>query len=162
MANANVLWIFFPIAITLHNLEEAIWMPRWSLHAKRFRKPVEPGEFHFGIIVVTMLAYLSCFLAVTYPSLFLFKHIFFGFLGAMILNAFIPHLGATIVFRRYSPGLLTGLLLLVPINSILVVKAIVSGDLQWFEFFSSTAVVAVVLLTLLPFLFRFGKRLIDY
>ncbi len=162
MVDATLLWVFFPIAITLHIIEESIWLPKWSLHAKRFHKPVEPNEFYFAVIIVTILAYLATFLAITYPSIWLFKQVFFGFLGAMILNAFVPHLATTIALRRYAPGLVTGLLLLVPINSTLVAQAMVAGNLQWLEFVLATAVVAVVLLSLLPLFFRFGKKLIDY
>ncbi len=161
MTEATLLWVFFPMAITLHNLEEAIWLPEWSLHAERFHKPIESNEFYFAVIVVTILAYLATFLAIVCFSIWPFKQLFFGFLGAMILNTFIPHLAATIVLRRYSPGLLTGLFLLVPINSTLVAQAIGVGMLQWLEFVVATVVVAILLVSLLPLLFRLGKKLID-
>ena len=80
------LWLFFPIAITLHNLEEAIWLPAWTKHAKQFHKPVEANVFYFAVIFVTILAYLSTFLAVAFPSSWFWKYVFHGFLGAMILN----------------------------------------------------------------------------
>jgi hypothetical protein len=41
---------FFPIAVTLHNCEEAIWMPQWlSRHAAQLRLQL-PGteEFRFA------------------------------------------------------------------------------------------------------------------
>jgi hypothetical protein len=28
----RLLWMF-PVAVTLHNLEEAVWLPAWSQHA---------------------------------------------------------------------------------------------------------------------------------
>ena len=40
----SLLCGFFPMAITLHNLEEALWLPQRSDHAKPFHKPVEPSR----------------------------------------------------------------------------------------------------------------------
>lgn len=51
----------FCFAITLHNIEEAIWLPEWSQQSSKFQKPVTSNEFHFAVIVITMLAYLSAF-----------------------------------------------------------------------------------------------------
>ena len=160
MTTSLLLWVFFPMGITLHNLEEALWLPGWSQQAGRFHKPVEQSEFLFAVIVVTLLAYLSTFIAVAAPSLWLGRQVFFGFLGAMILNAFVPHLAAALLLRRYAPGLLTGLALLVPINSTILFQAIAAGELLWWHLVVSTVAVAAALLILLPLFFRIGKRVI--
>ena len=157
----TTLWVFFPLAITLHNIEEALWLPHWSRYAKRFHRPVEQNEFVFAVILVTVLAYLSTFLAMAFPATTIFRFAFFGYVGAMILNAFVPHLAATIALRRYAPGLATGLFLLVPVDSIILAQAIADGSLQWLELFIATLIVAVLLLTLLPLLFKLGRELID-
>ncbi|MBZ0282907.1 MAG: HXXEE domain-containing protein [Anaerolineae bacterium] len=159
MTTAYLMWIFFPMAITLHNLEEAIWLPKWSQRVGRFHKPVAPNEFYFTVLCVTVLAYLSTFLAIAFPSIWLWKFIFFGFLGTMILNIFVPHLAATILLRRYAPGLLTGLFGLIPINTIILAQAIANGDIQWAELALATLIVGIVLLALLPLFFWIGRRL---
>ncbi len=160
MVVPSLLWVLFPIAITLHNLEEALWLPEWSKHAKRFHKPVQRNEFLFAIILVTLLAYLSTFLAIAFPLNWIVHQVFFGFLGAMVLNAFIPHLAATILLRRYAPGLITGLALMVPVNSTILFQAMSAGELYWWELVLSTAAVAAILLSLLPAFFRLGKLII--
>jgi hypothetical protein len=154
------LWVFFPIAITLHNLEEAVWLPNWSNHAERFHKPVEANVFYFAVIFVTILAYLSTFLAVALPSSWLWKYIFHGFLGAMILNTFVPHLASTIILRRYSPGLVTGLFLLIPVNSIILYQSVTFGQIKLLDLIFSILVVSIVLLSLLPLLFKIGEYLV--
>jgi hypothetical protein len=78
----------------------------------------------------------------------------------MILNAFVPHFAATILQKRYAPGLLTGLLLLVPINAIILEQALSAKILTWSELGISTIVVGGILLALLPLLFRIGKIVI--
>lgn len=156
----SLLWVFFPIAITLHNLEEAVWLPRWSQHAGRLHRPVEQNEFVFAVILVTLLAYWSTFAAMAAPTVWVYRQIFYGFLGTMVLNAFVPHLAATVLLRRYAPGLATGLALLVPLNSIILAQALAAGELDWRQLAVSTSVVAGVLLALLPVFFRLGRWLI--
>jgi hypothetical protein len=160
MTFTDPIWLLFPIAITLHNLEEAIWLPKWSRHASRFHQPVEPGEFHFAVLCVTILAYLSTFLAMAFPTIWIWKQIFFGFLGAMILNTFVPHLFATILLKRYCPGLITGLLLLIPINATIIYRASAKGNIQWLELVISTLLVGIILLAVLPVFFQIGKKII--
>ena len=154
------LWLFFPIAITLHNLEEALWLPRWSQQAGRLHRPVSQDEFVFAVILVTILAYWATFAVMAAPGVWLYRQIFYGFLGTMVLNAFVPHLAATVWLRRYAPGLATGLGLLVPLNSILLAQALAAGELTWLQLAVSTGVVAGGLLALLPVFFRLGRRLI--
>lgn len=153
------LWLFFPIAITLHNLEEAIWLPAWTKHAKQFHKPIESNVFYFAVIFVTILAYLSTFLAVAFPSSWLWKYIFHGFLGAMILNTIFPHLVSTIILRRYSPGLITGLFLLLPINSIILYQSVMLGHIKLTDLMISILIVSLVLLSFLPLFFKIGEQL---
>ena len=153
------LWLFFPIAITLHNLEEAIWLPAWTKHAKQFHKPIEANVFYFAVIFVTILAYLSTFLAVAFPSSWLWKYIFHGFLGAMILNTIFPHLVSTIILRRYSPGLITGLFLLLPINSIILYQSVLLGHIKLTDIMISILIVSLALLSFLPLFFKIGEQL---
>ena len=155
------LWVFFPLAITLHNLEEAIWLPKWSKYARQFHKPIEANVFYFAVIFVTILAYLSTFLAIAFPSSWLWKHIFYGFLGAMILNTFVPHLASTIVSRKYSPGLATGLFLLIPVNSIILYQSVMLGHIKLLDLTLSILVVSVTLLSLLPAFFKIGEKLAE-
>ncbi|MBZ0309203.1 MAG: HXXEE domain-containing protein [Anaerolineae bacterium] len=160
MTDYHLLWLFFPLAITLHNIEEAIWLPKWSQKAGRFHKPVVANEFYFAVLCVTLLAYLSTFFALAFPDVALLKLIFFGFLGTMILNIFMPHLAATILLRQYAPGLLTGLFGMIPINGVILALALSNGDVQWGELIVSTVIVAVVLLASLPLFFRIGRQFI--
>jgi Protein of unknown function with HXXEE motif len=59
----KLVWMF-PLALTLHNLEEAIWLPAWSQHAGPWELPIAPTEFRVAAILLTTLAYV-----VTYWSI---------------------------------------------------------------------------------------------
>ncbi|QBK24508.1 HXXEE domain-containing protein [Ureibacillus thermophilus] len=148
----------FCIAITLHNMEEALWLPKWSQQASKFHKPVTPSEFHFAVFVITMLAYLSAFYFYFMPASELAKWFFIGFIGSMIVNAIFPHLIATILLKRYAPGLLTGLFLNIPINSFIIVQMLQNNYITWTELILSTIAVGSLLLALIPLLFKAGER----
>ena len=52
----SVLTWTFVVAVTIHNLEEALYLPKWSRAARRFHHPVGTTEFRFAVIVLTALA----------------------------------------------------------------------------------------------------------
>ena len=158
----NYLLLFFPLAITLHNIEEALWLPQWSKHAARFHPPVEKREFHFALIIITAFAYLATFLTLLFPDSIYITRMFYGFLGAMIINAFFPHLVATIVLKRYAPGLFTGLFLIIPINSILIYRAVIIGFITITEIVITTIALGIILILIIPLLFKAGRSLINY
>lgn len=154
----DYLVVFFCFAITLHNIEEAIWFPKWSQHASKFQKSVTSNEFHFAIIVITILAYFSALSYLYIPESDFIKWIFIGFLGSMILNAIFPHLIVTVLMKKYAPGLLTGLFLNVPINSLVIHQMFAENLILWKELIISTLVVGIILLALIPILFKVGGK----
>jgi hypothetical protein len=158
----NYLLLFFPLAITLHNIEEALWLPQWSQHAAKYHKPVEKNEFHFALIIITALAYLITFFRMIFPDDVFIGWVFYGFLGVMIINTLFPHLVATIALKKYAPGLLTGLFLIVPINSLLIHRAIAIGFTTMTQVIIASFVVGILLILIIPLLFRAGRKLINY
>jgi len=150
MVMDSELVIFFCFAITLHNLAETLWLPQWSKHASKFHRPVSSNEFNFAVVFITILAYLSTFLFFYFPEVSLTKWIFTGFLGSMIVNAIFPHLVATILMKKYAPGLMTGVLLNVPINSLIIYQMFIQNLISWKGLILSTIVVGCVLLALIP------------
>ncbi|GMQ60243.1 HXXEE domain-containing protein [Vallitalea sediminicola] len=156
-----IIWVF-PLTITLHNIEEALWLPSWSQKVKRYQKPVGKNEFYFALICVTLLAYLFSFIYLFYGNEGIIRYVYFGFVGAMILNAIFPHLIATIVLRKYAPGVITGVLLNVPCYSLLISLAVKSNVISLTEVLISTVIVGGIILAILPILFRIGRKVVDY
>nr|WP_234007682.1 HXXEE domain-containing protein [Lysinibacillus sp. FJAT-14745] len=116
-----------------------------------------PNEFHFAVLVITALAYLSAFFFIFFPQSNFAKWLFVGFLGAMIINAIFPHLLATIIMKKYAPGLVTGLLLNIPINCFIIRRMFEAQLIGWTELLFSTILVGLSLLALIPFLFKLGR-----
>src|SRR5260370_40939340 len=59
----RLLWLF-PIALTLHNLEEAIWFPAWSQHGGFWERPIGATEFRIAAVLLTILAFAITFWSV--------------------------------------------------------------------------------------------------
>nr|WP_280740123.1 HXXEE domain-containing protein [Paenibacillus maysiensis] len=108
---------------------------------------------------MTSLAYLSTFFYLLFPNSSLAKYILTGFLGSMIVNALFPHLLASIMLKRYAPGVLTGILLNIPINSLILYQFFQNHELTFKTLLLSTLAVGIVLLGLIPILFKVGKSL---
>ncbi len=152
--------LLFLFGLTLHNIEEALWLPRWSKYAGRYHKEVTFNEFVFAVIMVTAVGYLLTFQYFIFGgSSLVSKYLYLGFVAMMVLNAFMPHLAATIALRRYAPGTLTALLLNLPFGLYLLCNNLVKGEL--FYFFIAFAVVVVFTLFMIKICFRAGKKLLD-
>jgi len=152
--------LLFLFGFSLHNLEEGLWLPEWSKTAGKYHKPIEKNEFLFALIVITAIGHLLTFLYfILGGELPVFAYIYCGFIGMMILNSVFPHLIATIALRKYSPGLITGILLNIPIG-IVILSGMLRTGLR-IEFIAlSILLVGSMFLGSLNILFRIGKRLI--
>lgn len=153
--------LLFLLALTLHNIEEALWLPAWSRHAGAFHPAVEKNEFHFAVVIITAIGYLLTFAyVVTGETNEIVPYLYFGFVLMMCLNAVFPHLLATVFLRRYMPGTITGCLLNLPIGLYLVFidKKQNIADMKLLIGF---AIVTVIIISALQPLFKLGKRLLD-
>lgn len=160
--NTPSIYLLFLFTITLHNIEEALWIPRWSRYTEKFGKQVSSDKFHFAVLVITILAYLATGLFIFFPQNLILKYFFFGFMGAMIFNVIFPHLILTIILKKYSPGLITGVLLIMPFNSLIIISSLNNSIINLSEVIISTIVVGIFLLILIPILEKIGGKLIDY
>ena len=101
--------LVFALAVTVHNLEEWIWLPGFQ-GPPAFRPP-SAFSFRFAVAVITLLFWAVPAGMALGISL---DPVLAGFSAAMIFNAAIPHLAASVWFRRYHPGTATAWLLVVP------------------------------------------------
>ena len=112
----QLLW-FIPLLFALHNLEEAPFMERWL---ERFSQPFRPqmstSEFTFAVAILTVgIGLLTAISALNPPSV-LSVFIMILIQAIMLVNAIVPHLAATLWYRLYSPGVLTGVVLQIPFS----------------------------------------------
>jgi hypothetical protein len=120
------------------------------------------NQFVFAVIVVTIIGYF-----VTAAEIIenmpggVFSYLYLGFIGMMGLNTFLPHVAATIILKKYAPGLITALLLNLPLSIIIILRYIDAG-INVYYLIIAILTFSVVMLLLLKPLFKLGDRLIRY
>jgi len=146
--------LLFLLGFSLHNLEEALWLPQWSKHARKYHKEVSPNEFSFAVIIVTAIGYLLTFQYFIFaPSSSFSRYVYLGFILMMVANVIFPHLIATLVLKRYAPGTITGMLLNAPIGIYILAQGInETGELIFVII--SGGILAIIFLLLINPLFN--------
>ena len=158
MSFGNLQWLF-PIVVTLHNAEEAIWLPGWSKRAVLWHSPVAPGSFRFSVAVLTVLAFVITWLSAELGKQTVWAYLVFGCMVVTLANVLIPHVALTVALRSYMPGVATGVVLNLPVLSLLVVMALKEGYVSGWKAAEYSAGVAGLLLLFIPALFKSGKAL---
>lgn len=109
----TVQWAF-PVAVTLHNLEEAIWLPGfWA--ERSWHLPVNAIEFRIGATLTAGLACALTYLSIRYGARSAATYGWAIFSTIMLLNA-IWHLAATLYLRAYAPGVVTAVFVVLPVT----------------------------------------------
>ncbi len=153
----DALAFAFALAVTIHNLEEALFLPAWSRRAGRWRVAVGASEFRFAVIALTLLAYLGAALAAA--ALPIGAYLVCGYALAMALNAFVPHLAASVALRAYAPGTASGLLLNLPIGVALLIEAAAERRIAWPTFAWAGPATVAAIVAAIPLLFALGRAL---
>ena len=151
--------IIFMFCLTLHNMEEALWFTNWAENA--MPKNLSKNEhFIFAVTGITILGYLSAGMFALFPDNKYFEYAFIGFVGAMLINAIVPHLLLTVRFRKYCPGVFTGCFLIIPFHLIILLNA-ANNRMKVSEIIISTFAVGVILLGTIPVLKSLAKIVLD-
>jgi hypothetical protein len=158
MSFRNLLWLF-PIVVTLHHVEEAIWLPGWESKRAWWHSPVTPGSFRFTVAVLTVLAFAVTWLSARSGKQTVWTYLAFGYMVAVLANVLIPHLALTVTLRSYMPGVVTAVALNLPVLSLLVVLAIREGYVSGWKAAAYSVGVAGTLLVSIQILYKIGKIL---
>lgn len=151
-------WLF-AFAVTLHNAEEALLLPKWSMRAGRWHAPIGAFEFRFAVLILTFLAYGAAYLSATQGPRTVAAYALAGYALAMLLNVFMPHLLATIALRQYAPGTATAKLLNLPVCSALLYVGVEDGYIEASKFAWYGPISVAVILASIPILFLVGRKL---
>jgi uncharacterized membrane protein YhaH (DUF805 family) len=153
--------LLFLLGFSLHNIEEALWLPEWSKQARQFHKEVSQKEFSFAVIIVTAIGYLLTFQYFLFASSSAFsRYTYLGFILMMVANVIFPHLAATLALKKYAPGTITGIMLNAPIGSYILMGAIHKTEELVFVIIA-TFMLVIILLPLINMCFKIGKFLFD-
>ena len=104
-------------------------MSGWQLrHAAQI--PVRPpgaSEFRTALVVITVAAFVVTYLSARRGPQSVWAYLTFGSVVAMLANVFIPHLPAAIFFGGYAPGVVTAIVINLPLTTLLVFRAVRDG-----------------------------------
>lgn len=149
-------WLF-ALAVTLHNLEEALWLPAWSRSAGQWHHPMGVREFRFAVAVLTAFAYLAAYLATVGGKESVGAYLVAGYAFVMLLNVLFPHVLASLVMRRYAPGTATALLLNLPITLVLIYQGLEESYVRREALVWVALLVLVAIAAAIPALFAIGR-----
>lgn len=122
-----LIWLF-PIIFAVHDFEEIIVVEKWIATNKQDLKnklPKRAAHFfennfamkthQFSIVVYVEFIIISCATLLVYLNGFigLYKWLYLGLFAVLFLHSF-THIGQAILLNRYTPGVLTSVLLLIP------------------------------------------------
>lgn len=112
--------VLFGIGVTLHNLEEAVYLTDWA--RSNLRLFFEPNRRIYWILtssasVVIWIPIIGvCVSAESSP----FQSVLSGFALAVAINAVFPHAALSLIRHSYSPGTATGMLFNLPLGVSLI------------------------------------------
>jgi hypothetical protein len=151
-------FFLFLVAVTLHNLEEAVLLPDWSQQAGRGHRPVGRIPFRFAVLVLTLLAYLCAYLGLMGGKQSVGIYLLGGYAFAMLVNVFFPHLIAATRLQQYVPGLGTALALILPVCFTLLMLLYREEYVSLWPLMITGILFVVGAVPLIVLLFRLGKR----
>ena len=158
MTLAELGWLF-TLGVLVHNAEEAVWLPAWSVQAGRWHAPVGAGEFRFAVGVLTLFFVLAAAGASMGGAGSFPAYLMAGCVLTMVLNVVFPHLLATVFMRKYMPGTATALLLTLPLGSLYLKEAITGHHIDPGVFVWAGPLTAVLVAASLPLLFMLGRKI---
>jgi hypothetical protein len=153
------LQLLFPVLVALHNAEEAIGMPRWMRRSGPWFGGVQPAVFRFAVVVLTVLALAITVLSTVSGRMTFWGNLTFGCIIAMLLNSLVPHIAVSVAKRTLMPGVVTAATLNLPILSFLAALALKQGYVSNHDALVFSIAVPLLLLLMIPLLFKLGKFL---
>jgi hypothetical protein len=152
----SLLGWLFALGAVAHNAEEAMLFPAWSVRFGRWYASVSSERFRFAAIILSALGLLAALFASLGGAQSAGAYFISGYALAMALNAFVPHIAATVALRVYVPGAATALLFNLPLGSWLVYRSLIEGYVDPKVFAIVGPAIVLCMLASLPLLLGMG------
>lgn len=119
--NLDLLITILPFAFAIHNLEEVFGMEKWTSSIPHFiHKPVFTKQFTIAVGLFTILGFTLTLTRNFYQTETQYLTVITAFSGMLFLNVFFPHLIATIYLKKYAPGIISGLIINLPLTTLII------------------------------------------
>jgi Na+(H+)/acetate symporter ActP len=137
--------ILFGIGVTLHNLEEAIFLVDWFRSHLKLRFEPNPKIYWVLTSLVTVVIWIPVVGVCVSKENCSFQIALSGFALAMAINAVLPHLMISLVKHSYSPGVGTGMLFNLPLGVLLIHEQLNERTIPPVEFWPAAVLYALLL-----------------
>ena len=158
MQLTSIGWMF-TLGVLAHNTEEAVYLPAWSVQAGKWYAPVSNHVFRFAVLLLSGLFILITATATFSPAGSVGAYLMAGYVLAMLLNVFMPHLMATVFMCRYMPGTATAVVLNLPLGLFYLHQVLFEARIDLHVFFWAGPLVVLAILATIPALFALGRKL---
>jgi hypothetical protein len=136
--------ILFGIGVTLHNLEEAMFLVDWTRsHLKLWFEP-NPKIYWILTSLVSVVIWIPVVGVCVSKENSCFQDALSGFALAMAVNAVLPHLTISLVKHSYSPGVGTGMLFNLPLGLLLIHEQLRDSAIPPVEFWRTAVLYALL------------------
>jgi hypothetical protein len=110
-------------AFIVHNMEEAFFICRYPVVSPfSFIQPASCRQFLWAVSILTFVGILVSFLALTTKKKTVYLFISTALAATILFNVFVPHILLAVYTFHYTPGLLSAVLLNLPISLIVIIK----------------------------------------
>jgi hypothetical protein len=116
----RLIALLFGIGVTLHNLEEAVYLVGWTRSHLKLRFDPNPKIYWVLTSLVSVVIWIPIVGVCLSPESSHFQSVLSGFALAMAVNAVLPHFAMSLLKQSYSPGTGTGLLFNLPLGVLLI------------------------------------------
>jgi hypothetical protein len=153
----RLAWLFVAVFV-LHNFEEGLFLPGFLASAPLIHYPAGPTEFRFALVVLTASSPVLAWLSVRGNRAATIIHC--GYALAMALNVFVPHLIGAIALRTYVPGVITAVILVLPVSLLMLRQAVREARLDLRAFAWAGPLTVLAMAVSIPVLFALGRLLL--
>ncbi|KAA9008558.1 HXXEE domain-containing protein [Paenibacillus spiritus] len=167
IGSSALIWLFLA-AFIIHDFEEIIFMEGWTqkhgawlisrLPAPAARIAGRYGRLTGSRFAVPVLFEFIAFVPITFAAAERQHYAFFLGINAVMFIHVFTHLGHAILLRRYTPGVVTAVLIALPYSAYLFYRLTDEGLVSWKEIWMSLPYGAI-LIPLVGFGYLAGKYL---
>jgi hypothetical protein len=147
-----------PFAFLLHNAEELYALANgWS----PIDVPYSVSSFAVAVLLFSILGFILVFRERLYKRVKQYCYTMTGFAGMLFLNAFIPHITLSIAILSYTPGLITAVVLLLPLSVVVLRNIRESATITGKGFIRAILMGGITGALLIPIFLGFGYLVTD-
>ena len=135
-------------------------MPAWAAqHARQLTlHPPGVGVIYSALLLLTLFAFAVTFLSARKGKQSVWAYLLFGGIVAMLVNVFVPHVPATLVFHSYTPGVVTAVLINLPLMTWLALSSVREEWVSGVKALAFAVLVPLGLAGIIAALFAIGSR----